>query len=203
MTDPTIDDQTPPVPDPEAVSDEVSIMAAAPWEALGSRGPDGVWRLHLSAQEASERGGLAILLPEQVEALVQTIFQQQTQNLQAHGLGWTAPEEQIEKIRGHIAPLLRIAPGDLDEIIDAQSRLSEGGRTGGRARTGTCPASGRHADWLKLAERWPKATPWRAAINIVDHLGRVEPAGAAPAVRTVYPVLREDRSWQLGPPKNR
>ena len=197
MPGPKIYDQPPDAPEQDTIEVDFSTLPPAPWNALGSRGPDGIWRLHLSAQEVADRGGLAILLPEQIEAIVQTIFRQQAENMQAHGLRSIDPEAQLEKVRRHIAALSRITPGELHASLDARERQVEAGRAVGQARKGTRPAARKHKYWVKLAaERCPWGTPRQAAVNVTEYLAGVERVGKAPKFPTVYEILLKDNSWR-------
>jgi hypothetical protein len=73
----------------------------------------------------------------------------------------------------------------------------ETGSQGGKERKGKRYAAKKHAYWKQLAaERFTASTPWRAAHKVADFLEKILPPGDAPAVRTVYPILRKDQSWR-------
>ena len=73
----------------------------------------------------------------------------------------------------------------------------ETGSQGGKARKGKRYSAKKHAYWKQLAaERFLHLHLGVLQTRLPTFLEEILPPGDAPAVRTVYPVLRKDQSWR-------
>ena len=85
-----------------------------------------------------------------------------------------------------------------------RKRQRESGRLGGKARAAAHPAAERHTRiGSSLPPDGPRQLPRRAAKTSSTTFRVPKPAGNAPRLKTVYDVLRRDKSWKRPKPKIR